>query len=277
AAALRELSAISMQEMVKQGVENYKGTLTDQDRALYEAKEKGVPVDAYGMAKHNFDKWSKVKTEDLKENEKLQIEVVSKGLEIKGFTKDEIAEEIEGYKALENLEAKAEKVLPLLPKRFKGEITDMEESAAADDKSRKDKIRSGVARMKSFIDNTPEIIPGIKLNKPTRDKIMNSMTQPIANDEQGKPLNPVMATKNRNPQAFEMMIHYYHQLGLFNIDENGQMKPDFSKIVKNVKTETVDSLRSIFESKEKHVAGTTTVKQTTDDEGDEFGKAFGRI
>ena len=156
-------------------------------------------------------------------------------------------------------------------------MTDMEESAVADDKSRQDKIRQGVARMKQYVDQVPEIVPGIKLTKPTRDKLMKSMTVPVANDENGKPMNPVMVTKNKNPQAFDMMIHYYHQLGLFNIDENGQMKPDFSKISKNVKNETVDSMRNIFESKEKQVTGSTKVIQSKETEESEFDQAFGRI
>jgi len=277
ALALRELSAVSMQEMVKNGVNDFKESITDDDRALYEAKEKGVPVDAYGKAKHEFNKWSKVKAEDVKENEKLQIEIVTKGLELRGYNKEDIAEEIEGYKALENLEAKAEKILPLLPKKFETEITSMEEGAAADESARKDRVRQGVAKMKQLVDTTPEIIPGIKLTKPTRDKIMKSMTEPVAKDANGNPLNPVSATRAKNPDAFEMMIHYYHQLGLFNIDENGHMKPDFSKIAKKTKNETVDQMRNIFESNERQVSGKPKPVQTNNDELDDFDKAFARI
>lgn len=277
AAALRELSVISMRQMVKDGVDSYKDSLTDDDRALYEAKEKGVPVDKYGKAKHEFDKWSKVKTEDLKENEKLQIDVISKGLELRGYTKEEINDQIEDYKALEKLESQSEKILPLLPKKFKDEITSMEEGAAADESSRKDRIRQGVAKMKQLVDTTPEIIPGIKLTKPTRDKIVKSMTDPVANDVNGNPMNAVMATKGKNPEAFEMMVHYYHQLGLFNIDENGHMKPDFSKISKTAKNEATDAMRGIFESTEKQVSGKTQKPKTKEDEDDDWDAAFRRI
>ena len=277
AAALRELSVISMRQMVKDGVESYKESITDDDRALYEAKEKGVPVDKYGKAKHEFDKWSKVKTEDLKENEKLQIDVVSKGLELRGYTKEEISDQIADYKALEKLETQAEKVLPLLPKQFKKDITTMEEGAAADEQSRKDRIRQGVAKMKQLVDTTPEIIPGIKLTKPTRDKIVKSMTDPVANDAEGNPMNAVMATKVKNPQAFDMMIHYYHQLGLFNIDENGHMKPDFSKITKTAKNEAADSMRGVFESTEKQVAGKPQKPKSKADEEADWDAAFKRI
>jgi hypothetical protein len=131
--------------------------------------------------------------------------------------------------------------------------------------------------MKRNIENTPEIIPGIKLTKPTRDKIFKSMTIPVAKDDQGNPLNPVMATRSRNPEAFEMMIHYYHQLGLFNIDDDGQVKPDFSKISKTAKTKATDEFRSAFETKDKPIAGKVVVPKVNEDDLDEFEKAFRRI
>ena len=276
-AALRELSTISMQEQIRLGVEDYKESLTEEERTLYEAKDKGLPVDEYSIAKRNFEKYSKIKEEDLADDEKLQIEVVSKGLEMRGFTKDEIAEEIDGYKALENLEAKAKKILPALPKTFKGQVDGIENNAKAAEEARQDNIRQRVARMKRTIESTPEIIPGIKLSKVGKEKIMKSMTIPVAKDGEGNPLNPVMATRSKNPDAFEMMIHYYHSLGLFNIDDNGQMKPDFSKIGKAERTKATDEMRSIFETTQKTVAGKPKVPQVSDDEIDEFGKAFGRL
>lgn len=277
AAALRELSDISMQTMIQQGIEAYKESLTDEDRALYEAKEKGLPIDAYGMAKRNLDKYSKIKVEDMKENEKLQEEVVSKVLEIRGFSKEEIAEEIENYKTLEVLGSKAEKALPLLPKKFQKDLDDMEQGAKAQDEARKDRIRQGVARMKRMVEQTPEIIPGIKLNKSTREKILQSMIEPVARDTEGNPMNPVMATRSKNPDAFEMMIHYYHSLGLFNIDEDGNMKPDFSKITKTAKKEATDSMRSIFEAKPKATTGKPKKVSSQQDEEDDWEQAFRRI
>lgn len=277
AAALRELSDISIQERIRLGVESYKESLTEEDRMLYETKEKGLPVDEYSVAKRNFDKYSKIAKEDLAENEKLQEEVVSKALELRGFNAEEIREEIDGYKALENLQSKAEKLLPTVPKTFKSRMTDLEKGAEAAENARQDGIRQRVARMKRAIETTPEIIPGIELNKASKDKIMKSMTVPVAKDEHGNPLNPVMATRAKNSEAFEMMLHYYHSLGLFNIDDSGQMKPDFSKIAKVEKTKATDSMRSAFETKEKPVAGKAKLPEKQEDELDEFEKAFRRL
>jgi hypothetical protein len=277
AAALRQLSQVSMVQMVQHQVEAYKQSLTAEERALYEAKEKGIPIDEYGIAKRNFEKYSNIKKEDIADNEQLQEELVTKALELRGFSKEEIQEEIEGYKALENLEGKAEKALSGLPKIYESKIKDLETAAIAEEESRKDKLRQRVAKMKQMVDQIPEIIPGIKLTKPTREKIMQSMTTPVAKDEQGNPMNPVMATRAKNPEAFEMMLHYYHQMGLFNIDENGTIQPDFSKISKFEKTKATDHMRSIFETTEKQVSGKTKKVQTTDDDLDDFDKAFSRL
>jgi len=274
--ALRELSDVSMTHKIQQGVDSYKESLTPDERILYEAKDKGLPMDEYAIAKRNAVKYSNIKKEDLSEDVKLQEELVSKALELRGFDADEIKEEIEGYKALENLEAKAEKALAALPQVYNKKVTDIETNAATDEESRKNNIRQRVAKIKQTIDTIPEIVPGIKLTKPTREKVLRSMTTPVARDAAGNPLNPVMATRAKNPDAFEMMVHYYHELGLFNIGDDGTVKPDFSKISKLEKVKAVDSMKTIFESPEKQATGKTKAI-IPKDVNDDFAEAFGRI
>lgn len=277
AQALKELHVLSMSEIIKSEVEKYKESLTPEERALYEAKEKGVPVDEYALAKKNYNKYSKIVAKDLENNIALQEDVMTKLLEYRGYTSEEIKEEIDGYKALDNLEIKAKKALEVVPKIFEKKVNDIEANAAAEEQSKKDSIRQRVAKMKSLIDNIPEIIPGIKLNKQTREKIMDSMTVPVAKDKEGRPLNPVMLTRSKNPEGFELLVHYYHQLGLFNIDNNGNIAPDFSKISKIESKKAVDSLRSAFESRDYVSTGKAPKFGNSDDGEEEFTKAFRRL
>jgi hypothetical protein len=277
AAALRELSVISVREMVRAGVENFKASITDEERVLYEAKEKGLPVDEYSLAKRSYEKYSKMTEDELDGDIELQEDIVGRSLSLRGFSPDEIKEEIEGYKALENLGSKAKKALKAVPTAYKNQIDNLEQGAQAYEQSRQDGIRQRVARMKQQVENIPEIIPGIKLTKPAREKIMSSMTVPIAKDTEGNPLNPVMVTRTKNPEAFEMMIHYYHSLGLFNIDDSGQIKPDFSKIAKVQKTKAADEMRNIFETSEKSITGKAKLPEVNEDELDDFDKAFRRL
>lgn len=276
AGALRELHSLSMQAMIEQEVERYKESLTPEERTLYEAKEKGVPLDKYSVAKRNYDKYSKITPESLKENEKLQEEVVTKLLESRGYTAEEIKEEVEGYKALEVLESKATKALELVPKAFKKEIDDLDSAARADEESKKQRAAQRVAKMKNLIDTTLEIVPGIKLNKSVKEELMGSMSTPVARDEEGNPLNAVMVTRAKNPEAFEMMVHYYHKLGLFNIDKSGKIDPDFSKILTVAKTKAVDSMRTVFESKENTSKGKVNIKTKNEDD-DDYDKAWSRL
>jgi len=74
-----------------------------------------------------------------------------------------------------------------------------------------------------------------------------------------------------------MMIHYYHELGLFNIDDSGIMKPDFNKISKIEKTKATDEMRSVFESQERTIAGKPKKAETKDDIDDDWEKAFRAI
>lgn len=277
AQALRELHSLSLQKIVQKNVEKYKESLTPEEKMLYEAKEKGLPLDRYSVAKHNHTKYSKITAEQIKSDPKIAEDVVAKFLELKGFTPEEAKEEIEGYKALDNLEPKAIKALEVVPKAFEKQIKDIEVETESAEKAKTDKIRQRVARMKSMVDNVPEIIPGIKLTKPVREKIMESMTVPVSQDEDGNPLNPVMATRQKNPEGFEMLIHYYHQLGLFNIDDSGKLAPDFSKIAKIEKTKAVDSMRSAFESKENSQTGKAAKPKTQDDDMTDWERAFKRL
>jgi hypothetical protein len=275
--ALRELSRISIQERIKDGIENFKESITPEDRALYEAREKGLPLDEYGMAKRNYDRYSKIKSEDLEDDEKLQAELVAKVLELRGYEEDDIKEEIEGYKTLEVLAKKAEKARTMLPGAYKTYIDEMDKNAQEEEQARKDKIRQRVAKRKRDIENTPEIIPGIKLTKPAKQKIIESMTLPVAKDDEGNPMNAVMTTRSKNPDAFEMMMHYYHALGLFNIDDEGQMKPDFSKITKIQKTKVADEMKNVFETREKVIQGKPQIIGSQEEDDDEFARAFRAI
>lgn len=277
AQALRELHSLSVSEMIRSNVERFKESLSPEEKVLYEAKEKGLPLDKYAIAKRNFTKYSSITPEQVEENETVQEDLVRKFLEFRGFSSDEIEEEIAGYKGLEKLKDKALKALEVVPKAYQKEIKDIEDTKTAEEQQIKDSIRQRVAKMKSLITNTPEIIPGIKLDKTIKEKIMESMTVPVSQDKQGNPLNSVMVTRSRNPEAFEMLIHYYHQLGLFNIGEDGTISPDFSKISKVERKKAVDSMRTAFESKQNVNAGRSPKVKTTDDELDEFDKAFRRL
>ena len=88
--------------------------------------------------------------------------------------------------------------------------------------------------LRAAIVNTPEIFKGVALTDKMKDQLYRSMTETVAYDENKQPLNKVAALSRRNPEAFRMQLHYLTELGLFNTDERGNLKPDLTKLKKGV-------------------------------------------
>ena len=72
----------------------------------------------------------------------------------------------------------------------------------------------------------------------------------IVDEKDGVPINQVNANRSRNPQAFDILLHYYTQLGLFNINEKGVAKPDISALRRKVTSDTTNSLLDIVTEKQ---------------------------
>jgi hypothetical protein len=100
--------------------------------------------------------------------------------------------------------------------------------------------KAQIDNIKKSIDNTQEIIPGVKLTPALKDKVFKSMTTILGEDEQGRPYNKVTVKRNENPISFDTKMNYYIELGLF--DE----KPDFGKLTNTLKTQAVRKLEDTF-------------------------------
>lgn len=275
-AALGEIHRRSLESQLEAGIEEYKNSLTDEDRALYEAKAKGVPLDEYGQAKHSFDKYDKLDEESITEDESLQESIVREGLKLKGFSDEEIDEEVSTYKDVDKLETKAKRFAKSNKSFYKGKLSEIEQRAEQQQEEQQRAYQEQVNRVKSLVNNTNEIIPNVKINKQTKEKILNSMTKPVARDKQGNMYTDLMVTRAKNPEAFEVALHYYHNLGFFNVDEEGNFKPDFSKINSIATKKATEKFKGMFSEEAKSTSGKANVPKKGKDEDDEYDAAFGR-
>ena len=104
---------------------------------------------------------------------------------------------------------------------------------------------------------TTEVVPGVKITNKEKEKIFESMTKVVEQDQFGNPMNEVMVTRAKNPIGFEKLLHYYYQLGLFNIDEDGNIAPDLSKLKTSAKSSAIDELnKALTKSKGSFSSGT---------------------
>lgn len=267
----QEILMDNIRNTIRAEVDNYKNSLSDEDRALYEAKEKGIPLDALGQVRAVKKQYESINEDSLSEDESLQEKLVKEDLKSRGFSDDEIDDTIESFKDTNKLEARSKSSLERLKTAADEKEKDLikqNEQALEDQKKQKEE---DLKQIKNFLNDKKEIVPGLKINEKSVEAVIDSMTKPVAKDDKGNLYNKLMVNQARNPQAFNAMLHYYNTLGLFNIDENGNASPDFSKITKKAISKATNKLASALETNSgSFKSGKRTTQRRSSDSDDEF-------
>ena len=99
--------------------------------------------------------------------------------------------------------------------------------------------------MKNNINSTKQIVTGIELNKREQDNIYRTLTTSVKRPN-GSVANAVVAHRDKNPIAFDMTLAHLYNLGIFNLDKDGNSNPDWSKIATTKKTKTVSELEKVL-------------------------------
>ena len=165
-----------------------------------------------------------------------------------GMSEDEINEEVEEAKDLSKLKDKALKAKSKLLTAITGEEQNAKVQVAERARQEQAQREQYVKTLETSIDSTDELVPGLKLTPKMKEKIKSSFLTAVE-EKNGVPLNQVSATRSRNPQAFDTLLHYYTQLGLFNINDKGVAKPDISALRRKVATDATNSLLDIVTEK----------------------------
>ena len=93
------------------------------------------------------------------------------------------------------------------------------------------------------------------MNKVIKEKVKKNMTSPIHQDEQGNAYTSLMYKQKKNPLAFQALMSYYDELGLFNVDSKGQFSPNIDKIKTVAKTTAVRELDQVLQAEEERGFG----------------------
>jgi len=223
----------------------------DKTKALIEAVKKavknGVPLESLKDHKVKELNYANINDASLDENISLQKRLVKESLMNKGFKEAKADRLVETYEDMDSLLDEAKDSLEGLKEYHKK----AQEEAVANQKAQQKQMEENNAQLinniKSTIDTTEEIIPGIKLNKSTREKTFNAMTQIVDNDENGAPVNYIMSLRAKDPLKFDMKLAYVAQL------TNGFS--DWSKITKTSKTNATKDFEKALTSNTSHKAG----------------------
>ena len=254
-AALIELSRRSLQEELQA----YKDEQEQDFKAFIEAKEQGLDLNKWYDINQNKKLYDSITDDKVEADEKLQKSLVASYLKEKGFSQEEIDDTVETYEDTAKLELKAKVALKKLKEiEVVKEAKLVEEKKLADSQRAKEREES-IKTLKTKIEEYKEIVPGIQINKQTKDKLFKHITEPVKAGPNGEQWNLATAKRMEDPFKYAIIENYLIELGVFD--------GKFDKIITKQKTKALADLEKTLSSDRNTAFGGKTA-QTNDDEID---------
>ena len=186
--------------------------------------------------------YSNVTKEDLESNPAKAEQLYRELLRSKGFSNEKISKYVERARDLDELADEGFEAAQSLNQDVQKQIEFKKQEEQYNSQKRQQEANQRLQALKAAIVNTPEIFKGVGLTEQMKEKLYKSMTETVAYDENKQPLNKVAALSRKNPEAFRMQLHYLTELGLFNTDERGNLKPDLTKLMRLAETKVSRSI-----------------------------------
>lgn len=216
----------------KQIKENEFAGLTDTQKEYLDALATGVPHETYASTKANAAQYERITDENISSRPDLGIELIkrsflAKGLDVAQATKyAELAAKGDSFQ--EDAVDARNALVAFENSRLLEEVNARKQKQLDDMKLAEQEL----AKLKSTVTETTEVIPGIKVNSATREKIFQSMTTPTKVTDDN-PLNEVMEKYQSDP-GYKMRLHA--------LDVMTKGFTDFSKFTKTAKSTAAQKL-----------------------------------
>jgi len=152
--------------------------------------------------------YSKIEEKALTEDAELQKRLIAEHLNSKGFKAKKITKLLETYEDTGSLEDEAAEALEDLKELNSKQQEYVKEQYQLQQQELEERNKATINHIQKSVEDVDEIIPGVKLNKPTRDKLFHNMTQIVGEDENGTPQNFVMSMRAQNPIGFDLAVTY---------------------------------------------------------------------
>lgn len=186
--------------------------------------------------------YASVTKESLESNPAKAEQLYRELLKNKGFSSEKITKYVERARDLDELADEGFEAAQSLNQDVQKQIEFKRQEEQYNTQKRQHEANQRLQALKAAIVNTPEIFKGVGLTEQMKEKLYKSMTETVAYDENKQPLNKVAALSRKNPEAFRMQLHYLTELGLFNTDERGNLKPDLTKLMRLAETKVSRSI-----------------------------------
>lgn len=228
-----------LHEEFENSKKDYLGNLEGTAKEVAEAIEKGVPLEKFQEKKSEEHYYMNLSEDDIASDEQRQKDIIKDEYLNRGLSEERADRLIENLEHTGGLEEEAKDSLKTLQDQKKQETERLKQETEQKKKEQEEQREKQLKELKEHLDKKDEIIPGVELKGPTKDKVYESMTTPVGKDDQGNPLDAVMQSWLSDPE-YPVKLHYIHQLtdGL----------TDFSKLISQSKKKAISDLEQAVET-----------------------------
>jgi len=255
---IKQLMTGTVENAFKAKEANWKNNFSGAKKKFLEIEDAFTDADQAIQAAQRLEFFENVTSEDIAEDVNLQKNIYYDYLKSKGFSDNDAAEAIEEAEAIDKLAEKATKFLPQLKKGANDIVEYARQQKSAEQQAIAERNKEVFNNLMKTVDEKESFIPGLNLNKVSREKLKNNITAPVYTDKEGRQYTSLMYKQMRNPGEFEMLINYYDSLGLFNLTKEGAFKPDISKLKNVAKTAAVSEIDKVIAANNERGVGRAT-------------------
>jgi len=251
-----ELIVEAKKNEIESRVKEELDSLTDEDRAIYEGKKAGVPLDRLGQIDKALNYYESLDEDffENSDNEDVVRQIVSIDLKNRGFSEEEVQEQLDIYEEKDTLMSKGKKANSTLINNLSSQKESVIKESEEAKKQQAQQIEEYKKQLKDTISGIDEIVPDLKINKELKDQLYEDFTKPVKYEDD-RPIDVISDVRNKNPEMFDVALRYYNRLGLFNFDKDGKFKPDFSKINNNIRTKESKRIKNIVSNNDAFIPG----------------------
>lgn len=224
-------------------------------KEYFDLKDSGVDIDTARELAFNKKQFTSITDEKLEADENLRKSILVQHYKATtSFSDAKINKLVEQtFNLGEDLD-EAKEAVKELKKINDQQIAEAKKQVELREKANVEKAKAYQEDFKKFVYEKDEFFKGMKINKQTKDKIIDMVFKPAVTDNNGNTLNAIWAERAKDPRAFDAYLAA-HLL-------NGTFYGDLGKIKTKAKTSAVTELEKQLEGKTKTGTGKTITSNT---------------
>jgi len=222
-------------------------------KEYFEMRDADVDEELAKELAFNKGKFDSITPDKLEEDEKLRKSILTQHYKLTTtFNDTKIKKLVEQSITTGEDIDEAKEALNELKVINEKQIAEAKKQVEVQEKNRLAQVKAYQEEFKKFVYEKDEFFKDMKINKQTKDKLIDMVLKPVEKDANGTPLNAIWAERAKDPKKFDAYVAM-HLL-------NGTFYGDLGKIKTKAKTSAITELEKHLETKNKGLGGKTVSK-----------------